>query len=131
MDDDADGEAEELVDAAHPFGVAPGEVVVDGDDMDALAGERIEVDGKRGDQRLAFAGAHLGDAAIVKDHAADELDVERAHAEHAARRFADRGEGRDEHIVESGAIGEVGLELLGAGGAVARRQRPQLVLDGR
>jgi hypothetical protein len=40
------GQAEEAIEAAHPFGVAAGEVVVDGDDMDALAGERVEVDGK-------------------------------------------------------------------------------------
>ena len=63
MHDDADRQAEELVDAAHPFGVALGEIVVDGDDMHALAGERVEVDRQRRDQRLAFAGAHLGDGA--------------------------------------------------------------------
>ena len=39
VDDDAGGQAEEAVDAAHPFGVALGEVVVDGNDMDALAGQ--------------------------------------------------------------------------------------------
>ncbi len=41
VDDDADGEAEELVDGAHPFGVAAGQVVVDGDDVNAAAGERV------------------------------------------------------------------------------------------
>ncbi len=35
--DHADGEAEEAVDLAHPLGVAAGQVVVDGDDVDALA----------------------------------------------------------------------------------------------
>jgi hypothetical protein len=35
--DDADRHAEEAVDPAHPFRVAAGEVVVDGDDVDALA----------------------------------------------------------------------------------------------
>ena len=83
VDDDAGGEAEEAVDAAHPFGVALGEVVVDGNDVDALAGQGVEVDGQGRDQRLAFAGAHLGDAAIVQHHAADQLDVEGPHAEHA------------------------------------------------
>ena len=38
----ADGEAERLVDRAHPVGVAAGQVVVDGDHVDALAGERVE-----------------------------------------------------------------------------------------
>ena len=62
--DDAGGEAEETVDLAHPARVAAGEIVVDGDDMDALAGQRVEVDGKGGDQRLAFAGLHFGDAGL-------------------------------------------------------------------
>ena len=128
--DDADGQAEELVDAAHPFGVALGEIVVDGDDVDALAGERVEIDGQRRDQRLALAGAHLGDAAVVQHHAADQLDVEGPHAEHAARRLANRGEGRDQQIVERGAVGDVRAELVGAGGKLGIGQRPHLVFHG-
>ena len=54
--DDADGEAEEAVDLAHPLRVAAGEVVVDGDDVHALAGERVEVGRQGRDERLAFAG---------------------------------------------------------------------------
>ena len=46
-EDDADLEAEEAVDLAHPLGVALGEVVVDGDEVHALAGERVEVGGQR------------------------------------------------------------------------------------
>ena len=41
VDDDAGGESEETVDAPHPFRVAAGEVVVDGDDVDALALDRV------------------------------------------------------------------------------------------
>ena len=99
---------EELVDLAHPLGVALGEVVVDGDDVDAVAGERVEVDGKRGDQRLAFAGLHLGDLALVQHHAADQLHVEVALAERALGRLAHGGEGGHEKVVELGAV----LELL-------------------
>ena len=38
--DAADGQAEGVVDLAHPLGVALGQVVVDGNDVDARAGER-------------------------------------------------------------------------------------------
>ena len=100
MHDDADGEAEELVDLAHPFGVALGEVVVDGDDVDAAAGERVEIDRQRGDQRLAFAGLHLGDLAFVQHHAADQLHVEMALAERALAGLAHGGEGRHQDVVE-------------------------------
>ena len=114
VDDHADGEAEEVVDLPHPFGVAPGEVVVDGDDMDALAGQRVEIDRKRRDQRLAFAGLHLGDVAFMQHHAADQLHVEMPLAERALGRLAHGGEGRNQNVVEGLAVGELLAELVGA-----------------
>ena len=113
--DHADGQAEEGIDLAHPAGVAAGEVVVDGDDVDALAGERVEIDRKRCDQRLAFAGLHLGDVALMQHHAADQLDVEMALAERALGRLAHGGEGGNEDVVERLAGGELLAELFGAG----------------
>ena len=107
VDDDAGGHAEEAVDLPHPFGVAPGEIVVDGDDVDALAGQRVKVDRKRRDQRLAFAGLHLGDIAFVQHHAADQLHVEMPLAERALGRLAHGGEGRNQKFVEGLAGGEL------------------------
>ena len=130
VDDDADGEAEELVDLAHPFGVAAGEVVVDGDDVDAAAGERIEIDGKRRDQRLAFAGLHLGDAAFVQDHAADQLDVEMALPERALGRFAHGREGRHQNVVEGLAVGEFLAEGVGARAQLVVGETLQLFFQG-
>jgi hypothetical protein len=45
--DAAHGQAEELVDLAHPLGVAAGQVVVDRDQVDAPAGERVQVERQR------------------------------------------------------------------------------------
>ena len=45
--DHADSEAEEAVHPPHPLRVAPREVVVDGDDVDALARQRVKVGGER------------------------------------------------------------------------------------
>ena len=118
MDDDADGEAEELVDLAHPLGVALGEVVVDGDDVDAVAGERVEIAGEGGDEGLAFAGLHFGDLALVQDHAADQLHVEVAHLDGAPAGFADDGEGLGQNLVEGGALG--GFDVVGVGDALKR-----------
>ncbi len=61
--------------------------------MDALALDGIEIGRERGDQRLAFAGAHLGDLAAVEHDAADHLDIEMPHPEHAHRGLAHGGEG--------------------------------------
>ena len=113
MHDVADGEAEEAMNAAHPFRIAAGQIIVDGDDVNALACERVEVAGQRGDQRFAFAGFHFGDAAAMERDAADELDVEVAHVEHAAAGFAANGEGFNQHVVEGVAVGDALLEFGG------------------
>ena len=112
MHDDADAHAEETVDLAHPLGVAAGEVVVDGDDVHALAGERVEIGGESRDQRLAFAGAHFRDGALVQHEAADQLDVEMALLEGALGGFAHGGESGGCEIVERLSGGEGGAELI-------------------
>ena len=104
--DDADRHAEEAVDPAHPLRVAAGEVVVHGDDVDALAVQRVEVGGQRGDERLAFAGLHLGDPAAVQHDAADQLDVEVPHVQRAAAGLAHDGEGLGQQVVERLAVGQ-------------------------
>ena len=64
--DQPDRDAERAVDRPHPLGVALGEVVVHGDDVDALSGERVQVDGQRRGEGLALTGLHLGDLALVQ-----------------------------------------------------------------
>ena len=90
-----------------------GEVVVDGDDVDALAFERVQVAGQRGDERFAFAGAHLGDRSLVQDHPADELHVVVAHAQDALAPLATDGERLVEDVVERRAVVELLFELGG------------------
>ena len=77
--DATDGEPEVLVKMAHPRRVAEREVVVDRDELHVLPGERVQVERHRRHERLAFARLHLGDLALVKDDAADELHVKGNH----------------------------------------------------
>ena len=58
-DNDADRQPEETVDPAHPLRVTSRQVIVDRDDVHTLAAERIQVDGQRCHQRLAFTGSHF------------------------------------------------------------------------
>src|SRR6202167_4284785 len=112
--DDADG----AVDLAHPIRVAVGQIVVDGDDVNALAFERVQVSGQGGHQRLAFTGSHFSDLAAVQDDAADQLHVEVAHVEEAAASLADYGESLDEQVVERRSLGQLFLEFDGFGGQI-------------
>ena len=82
----------------------------------------VEIDRQRRDQRLAFAGLHLGDLAFVQDHAADQLHVEMALAERALGRLAHGGEGRHQDVVERLAFGDLRLEGVGARAQLVVRQ---------
>ena len=65
-----------------------------------LFGQRVEHDGERAGERLALAGAHLGDLAVVQDHAADQLHVEVAHLHRAPADLARERERLGQQIVE-------------------------------
>ncbi len=130
VDDDPDFHAEEAVDLPHPFGVALGQVVVDRDHVHALAGEGVQIDGQGGDQGLAFAGPHLGDAAEVQHHAADQLHVVMTLAQRALGGFAHGGEGLVQQIVEGLALGEAVAEFLGLGAQLFVGQGHELRLQG-
>ena len=100
MHDDADRQAQKAVDLAHPFGVALGQIIVDGDDVNAAAFERVQINRQRRHQRLALAGAHFRDPALVQDHAAQELHVVMTLAKRTLGSLAHRGECFGEHFVD-------------------------------
>ena len=92
--------------------------------------ERVQVERQRGDQRLAFARLHLGDAARVQHSAGQHLHVVVALADRAPRGFAHGREGFGQQVVEGLAVAEPVAEL---GGLVAQRlvgQRLVLGLEG-
>src|SRR6187399_1569219 len=62
-------------DGAIPFGVTTGEVVVDRHDMNAFAGQGIEIGREGRDKGLTFTGGHFSDLSLVQYGAANELYV--------------------------------------------------------
>ncbi len=126
--DHADRQPEKLVNFPHPFGVALGQVIVHRDHVHAVAGERIQVAGERGHQRLAFAGFHLGDLALVQNHAANQLHVEVAHLYRAPSCLANHREGLGQNLVERGLFGF--LPLVGVGNSFKPRRNARLEFDG-
>ena len=98
---------------AHPLGMVFRQVIVHGHDVHALARERVEVRGQAGGDGFALAGAHLGDAALVQNDAADHLHGEGALANGAHRAFAHHGVGLRQQIVQRFAARYAFAEQLG------------------
>ena len=67
----------------------------------------------------------------MQDHAADQLHVEMALAERALGRLAHGGEGRDQDVVELGALGDLFLEFVGARAQRLVGERGDLLLRAR
>ena len=109
--DYADGHAEVAEHLAHPFALELGEIIVDGDDVHALPGQRVEVAGQGGDERFALAGFHFGDAPLMQHDAAEHLHMEMPLAQHAAHGLAHYGERFGQQIVERFAGGKPRAEL--------------------
>ena len=100
MGDDAHGQAQEVEHRSHPLGVAPGEVVVGRDDVDAAAGQGVEDGGERRDEGLALARPHLRDLPLVEDDRAHQLDVELAHVQRPLHGLAAGGEDLRDDLVQ-------------------------------
>ena len=129
--DRADGHAEPLEDGPVPLGVALGEVVVRGDEVDALAGKPVQVERGRGDEGLALTGLHLGDVALVQDDRAHHLDVEHPLLRLAPARLAHGRVRLEEQLVERLAVREPLAQARGRAAQLLVRERLEVGLERR
>ena len=77
------GKTEVSVELAHPLGVTASEVVVDGNDMNAVACKTVEVCGEGSNKSFTFTCFHLGDTSLMKNDSADNLNGIVLHTEHS------------------------------------------------
>ena len=101
VDNETDAQSHIAVNLAHPLTVAPGKIVVNGDDMHALARERIEVGGEGGNKSFALTGFHLRNASLMQDDAAEYLHGKVLHAKNTPRGLAAGGKRLGKNIIES------------------------------
>ena len=112
VDNQADGETKEAMHLTHPLRVTLGQIVVDRDNVDALAGQGIEVGREQCDKRFAFAGLHFRNASLMQHDAADDLHAVGTHSQHAVRRLADGRKGLRKKVVQRFTGGQTIPELL-------------------
>ena len=91
--------------------------------------ERVQVEREARDERLALAGLHLGDVALVQDDPAHHLDVEHPLVGLAETGLADGGERLEEQVVQVLAVLEPLPELGRLRAQVGVRQRAELGLE--
>ena len=77
----------------HPLAVTLCKIVVDRDNVHALACKRVEICRKGRHHRLTFTRFHFGNSTLVKYDTAYNLHVVVAHVKYALGRFAHYGKG--------------------------------------
>ena len=112
---DADAQSQEVVQLAHPAGIAAGQVIIDRHHMHALASQRIEVNRQRCGQGFSFPSPHFRNFSVVQRHAAHHLYVEVAHFHDAFAAFAHHGKCLWKQVVQRFASSYTVFELLGLG----------------
>ena len=136
MHDQTRGQPHELVNAPHLFSADAREVVVDRNDVNSLARQRVEVRGQGCNQRFAFTCFHFGNSALMQDDAAHDLHTERALSENAVIRFPHRRKRVGQKLVERFPRRIARLELFGhaaqlvvAHGGIGIRQCVHAICD--
>ena len=112
MDDKTHRKAEIFIDLSHPFRVAAGKIIVDGDDVNPLARKGVEVGGKGGHKGLAFTGFHFADTSLMKHDTAGYLNREMLHFKHSPGRLAADGKGVGQNVVKGLALCKAVFEHL-------------------
>ena len=95
--------------------VAGSQIIIHGDQVDAVARQCIEVGGQRGHQGLTLPGAHLCNLALMQHHTADQLHIEVPQPEHPVARFAHHGKSLGQQCVDSLSICQALPELVRPG----------------
>ena len=95
------GQPQKLMDLSHPLRITLSQIVIDRDDVDSLAIQRIQICRRCGYQSLSFTGPHLRDSSLMQHDTADQLYREMLHIQSPARRFPNRSKCLRQNIIQS------------------------------
>ena len=110
---DANGHAQEFEQGTVVFGITLCQIVVDGNDVNAFTGQCVQVGRQRCGQGFTFTGTHFRDAALVKHHTTQQLNVEVTHAKHTFTGLTHNGEGFRDQAFQRFAFFKTRAEFYG------------------
>ena len=109
----ADLQSQELMYLTHPLRITLRQIVIDGNDMDALAFQSIQISRKGRHQRLTFTGTHLCDTSLMQDDTTDQLYSVVLHVQNTLCSLSYGCISLRKQIVQSLSLGQTLLVLLG------------------
>ena len=113
--DGPDGQSQELVDMSHPLGVAPCQIIVDGNDMHAFSRQCVQISRQGGGQGFTFTGFHFRDLALMKNDPPNQLNIKMPHVQRAHRCLPDGGKRFRKKVIKIFTLIEALSEFSGTG----------------
>ena len=108
----AAGKAHEAENLSHLLRITFGQIIVDRNNMYALAVQRVQIRRERRHQRFALAGAHLRDASLMQNDAADDLYMEGFHTQHAPVALADGRKSFRKQVIQCLPVSKTPAEFI-------------------
>ena len=88
------------MDLTHPLGISFCQVIIDRNDMNALAVQCIQVGRKGGYQCLTFTSLHLRNTSLMQNNAADQLNPIMTHTKNSVCRLTNNRKGFNQQIIQ-------------------------------
>ena len=93
-------QSHEGIDLSHPLRVTLRQIVIDSNNVNALAFQCIQINRQRSYQSLTFTGLHLRDSSLMKNDTTDQLNPERLHIQCSLRTLTDCRKGFRKKIIQ-------------------------------
>ena len=97
-------QSHEGIDLSHPLRVTLRQIVIDSNNVNALAFQCIQINRQRSYQSLTFTGLHLRDSSLMKNDTTDQLNPEGLHIQCSLRTLTDCRKGFRKKIIQSFAF---------------------------
>ena len=101
------------MDLTHPFSITLCQVIINGNDVNTLAFQCIQVCRKSRYQGLTFTGTHLSDTALMKDDTTHQLYTEMLHTKHSLTSFTYNRKSFRQEVIQGLTFCQTILEFLG------------------
>ncbi len=113
VQNDTNLQSQEFVYLTHPLRITLCQIVIDGNDMDTLAFQSIQISRKSGHQGLTFTGTHLCDTSLMQDDTTDQLYSVMLHVQNTLCSLSYSCISLRKQIVQSLTIVQTPLVLFG------------------
>ena len=106
-------QSKKFMNLTHPLSISFCQIVIDGNDVNTLAFQCIQICRKCGNECLTFTGLHFSDTSLMQDNTTNDLYTVMLHAKNSLSAFTYYGKSFRKKIIQCLALAQTFLEFSG------------------